>query len=138
MLKLTRKADYGLIALRHLARNREGASAKEIAAVYGIPTPLLAKVLQKLARNGLLTAAYGTNGGYRLARLPDSISALEVIRAIDGGKALAKAQNGEDPAGKKRGDLYTATINGKVRTIQLVAPTFVGGNLVRVEMTVRG
>jgi len=84
MLKLTRKADYGLIALRHLARNREGASAKEIAAVYGIPTPLLAKVLQKLARNGLLTAAYGTNGGYRLARDPRTINALEVVRAIDG------------------------------------------------------
>ncbi len=84
MLKLTRKADYGLIALRHLARNREGASAKEIASCYGIPTPLLAKVLQKLARNGLLTAAYGTNGGYRLARDPRSINALEVVRAIDG------------------------------------------------------
>jgi Rrf2 family protein len=84
MLKLTRKADYRLIALRHLALNREGASAKEIAASYGIPTPLLAKVLQKLARNGLLTAAYGTNGGYRLARDPRSINALEVVRAIDG------------------------------------------------------
>jgi Rrf2 family protein len=84
MLKLTRKADYGLIALRHLARDRQGASAKEIAASYGIPTPLLAKVLQKLARNGLLTAAYGTNGGYRLARDPRSINALEVVRAIDG------------------------------------------------------
>ena len=84
MLKLTRKADYGLIALRHLARNRQGASAKEIAASYGIPTPLLAKVLQKLARNGLLTAAYGTNGGYRLARDPRTINALEVVRAIDG------------------------------------------------------
>jgi Rrf2 family protein len=84
MLKLTRKADYGLIALRHLARNRNGASAKEIAGCYGIPTPLLAKVLQKLARNGLLSAAHGTNGGYRLARDPRAINALEVVRAIDG------------------------------------------------------
>jgi hypothetical protein len=45
MLKLTKKPDYGLIALRHLALNAEGASAKEIAACYGIPMPLLAKVL---------------------------------------------------------------------------------------------
>ena len=63
MLKLTKKADYGLIALRHLALHQNGASAKEIAALYGIPTPLLAKVLQKLARTGLLTAAHGSACG---------------------------------------------------------------------------
>lgn len=86
MLKLTKKADYGLIALRHLAMARpsRSASAKEIADTYGIPLPLLAKVLQKLARHGLLTAALGTNGGYKLARDPREISALEVIRTIDG------------------------------------------------------
>jgi Rrf2 family protein len=84
MLKLTKKADYGLIALRHLALHQGGASAKEIAANYGIPMPLLAKVLQKLARGGLLVAAHGTNGGYRLARDASAISALEVVRTIDG------------------------------------------------------
>ena len=86
MLKLTKKADYGLIALRHLAiaRPARSSSAKEIADAYGIPLPLLAKVLQKLARQGLLTPVYGTNGGYKLARDPRSISALEVIRALDG------------------------------------------------------
>jgi Rrf2 family protein len=84
MLKLTKKADYGLIALRHLALNPASASAKEIAAGYGIPMPLLAKVLQKLAKGGLLIAAHGTNGGYRLARDPSQITALEVIRTIDG------------------------------------------------------
>jgi len=52
MLKLTKKADYGLIALRHLAvaRPRASASAKDIADSYRIPLPLLSKVLQKLAR----------------------------------------------------------------------------------------
>jgi Rrf2 family protein len=86
MLKLTKKADYGLIALRHLALSRpnRSASAKEIADTYGIPLPLLSKVLQKLARAGLLTAVYGTNGGYKLARDPEKISALEAIRTIDG------------------------------------------------------
>ncbi len=84
MLKLTKKADYGLIALRHLAIESEGASAKEIAECYGMPLPLLAKVLQKLARGGLLRPAKGANGGYRLARDPNLISALEAIRAIDG------------------------------------------------------
>ncbi len=84
MLRLSRKADYGLIALRHLALTGDAASAKEIAARYGMPLPLLAKVLQRLARGGLLKAVHGTNGGYRLSRGPDAINALEVIRAIDG------------------------------------------------------
>ncbi len=86
MLKLTKKADYGLIALRHLAAGPAGeaASAKEIAEAYSIPLPLLSKVLQKLARSGLLTSVQGTNGGYKLAREPRRITALEAIRAIDG------------------------------------------------------
>ena len=86
MLKLTKKADYGLIAVKHLAVTapRGAASAKEIADCYRIPLPLLAKTLQKLTRNGILQSLPGTNGGYRLARPPQSISALEVIRAIDG------------------------------------------------------
>lgn len=88
MLKLTKKADYGLIALRHLtmtaASPRTSASAKDIADAYGMPLPLLSKILQKLARGGLLTSEQGTNGGYRLARPAQDISALEVIRTIDG------------------------------------------------------
>ena len=79
MLKLTKKADYGLIAVKHLAeRHPAGAcSANEIARAYGIPTELLAK-------NGLLLSQLGTNGGYALARPPAEISAFEVIRAIEG------------------------------------------------------
>ena len=86
MLKLTKKADYGLIALKHLAVNsgEVSSSAKAIADCYGIPLPLLAKILQKLTKTGLLQSLPGTNGGYRLARSAQSITALEVIRAIDG------------------------------------------------------
>lgn len=85
MLKLTKKADYALIALRHLAVSSRGAaSAKEIAEAYSIPLPLLAKVLQTLTKTGLLQSLAGTNGGYKLSRNPEKISALEVIRSIDG------------------------------------------------------
>ena len=98
MLKLTKKADYGLIALRHLtlaaaaaANPRDGSvSAKDIADTYNIPLPLLAKVLQKLARGGMLISEQGTNGGYRLAKSADRISALDVIRTIDGPIILTK------------------------------------------------
>jgi Rrf2 family protein len=86
VLKLTKKADYGLIAMRHLAEHsaQGAASAKDIADLYAIPAEALAKILQRLARQKLLVSQQGTNGGYVLARDPRSISALEVIRAIEG------------------------------------------------------
>src|SRR5215813_8903985 len=53
MFRLSKKADYGLIALKHLAQHAdESVSAREIAAQYHIPAELLAKVLQRLARKG--------------------------------------------------------------------------------------
>ena len=84
MLKLTRKADYGLISLKHMAMKNGSASAREIADAYGIPLPLLSKVLQKLGRSGFVQSEHGANGGYRLRRNADQITALEVIRSIDG------------------------------------------------------
>jgi Rrf2 family protein len=93
MLRLTKKADYSLIALRHFAARAretgEAVSAKEVSDSCGIPLPVLSKLLQKLGKTGFLFAEYGTNGGYRLARDPRLISALEVIRAIDGPIVLA-------------------------------------------------
>jgi len=86
MLKLSKKADYALIAVRHLAAHRgdPSQSASDIAEAYGVSAPLLAKVLQRLARNGLVTARHGSSGGYQLARHPSEISALDVINAVEG------------------------------------------------------
>jgi Rrf2 family protein len=94
MLRLTKKADYGLMALKYLAEQALGGadgasrpvaqSAKDIADAYHIPPQLLAKILQTLARAGLLISHAGTNGGYALSRPASEISAFEVIRAIDG------------------------------------------------------
>lgn len=85
MLKLTKKADYGLIAMKHLTNLRPAsASAKEIAEAYGLPGPILSKVLQKLTRGGFLMSEHGANGGYRLARPPEQITAFDVVRTIDG------------------------------------------------------
>ena len=86
MLKLTKKADYGLMAMKHLAEHGEAGacSAKDVAEAYGIPQEALAKILQRLSRAGLLRSQHGINGGYTLARDASAISAFEVIRAIDG------------------------------------------------------
>jgi len=86
MLKLTKKADYGLMALKFLAEHPEtvASSAKDIADAYGIPAQLLAKILQKLTKSGLLKSHAGMNGGYALSRDASAISAYEVIHSIDG------------------------------------------------------
>ena len=87
MLRLTKKADYGLMALKYLAEQQDpnaSQSAKDIAEAYHIPPQLLAKILQTLAKTGLLVSHAGTNGGYALSKSASEISAFEVIRAIDG------------------------------------------------------
>jgi len=86
MFKLSKKADYGLIAMKHLANHRQqhACSASEIAEEYGISATLMAKVLQKLAKEKLVVAKHGSTGGYQMAKEPQKTSALEVITAIDG------------------------------------------------------
>jgi Rrf2 family protein len=87
MLRLSKKADYALIAMKHLAQKSASAqstSAREIAEQYDIPIELMAKVLQRLVRTGLLVSTQGTRGGYMLSRAPKAISVADVIQAIDG------------------------------------------------------
>jgi FeS assembly SUF system regulator len=87
MLRLSKKADYALIAMKHLAQKASGpgsASAREIAEQYDIPIELMAKVLQRLVRTGLLVSTQGTRGGYTLGRVSGSITVADVIQAIDG------------------------------------------------------
>jgi Rrf2 family protein len=89
MLRLSKKADYALIAMKHLAvrgdRGSRGASsAREIAEQYDVPIELMAKVLQRLVRRGLLVSHQGTRGGYQLARPPAQMSVADVIQAIEG------------------------------------------------------
>jgi Rrf2 family protein len=74
------------MALKYLAEHPEtpSVSAKDIADTYGIPAQLLAKVLQRLAKVGLLKSHAGMNGGYGLSKPASTITAFEVIHAIDG------------------------------------------------------
>jgi Rrf2 family protein len=97
MLRLTKKADYGLMALKYLAEHPQSAalSAKDIAEAYHIPPQLLAKILQRLAKVGLVRSSAGMNGGYALARDPARITAYEVIWAVDGPQFLTSCTTGK-------------------------------------------
>jgi Rrf2 family protein len=98
MLRLSKKTDYALMAMTHLARATPGASAsaREIALEFDIPHELMAKVLQKLARRGLLASQHGTRGGYHLARAAEAISVAQVIEAIDGPLAVTACSTGHE------------------------------------------
>ena len=84
MLRLSKKADYALMAMKHLAVHSDAgaASAREIAEQYDIPVELLAKVLQRLAQRGVLTSLQGTRGGYKLARPTALISVADPLWKI--------------------------------------------------------
>ncbi len=85
MLRISRLTDYGTVVLAHLARDHAGlASAAEVAAATGIALPTVSKLLKSLAKAEIVTSTRGPHGGYQLARDARSISAADVIDALDG------------------------------------------------------
>lgn len=86
MLKITRKVEYALIALRHLqSRDTEDlTSAKEIAIHYGIPKQLLAKILQQMSKENIIEAVQGPAGGYRILANLDKISLKDFFEKLEG------------------------------------------------------
>jgi FeS assembly SUF system regulator len=91
MIILSKLADYGVIVATHLAAFPERqVNASTVAAETRLPQATAAKVLKALAHAGLVTAARGVSGGYRLARSATAISVAEVVAAIDGDIGLTQ------------------------------------------------
>ncbi len=86
MLRFTKRADYGLMAIDYIASHgEEGAvSAKRIAEEFHIPPERLAKILQRLAKKKLIESHNGPKGGYVLTRGPGEITVGQVVRALEG------------------------------------------------------
>ncbi len=86
MLRFTKRADYGLMAINYIVIHREdgAVSAKRIAEEFAIPPELLAKILQRLAKRGFIISHNGPKGGYVLARSPEEITVGQVVRALEG------------------------------------------------------
>lgn len=99
MLKLSKKVEYALIAMRHIAaQSGKQSTAKEIARAYKVSYELLAKVLQKLAKRGLVVSHQGVHGGYALAKGADQISISAVINAVEGQMPALTQCIAESPA----------------------------------------
>ena len=85
MLKITKKLEYALIALRHMHLKGDVlSSSKEISQMYMLPFELLAKTLQQMARLGYIHAVQGTNGGYKLHQSLDKINLTNFIEEMEG------------------------------------------------------
>lgn len=84
MLRFSKEADYGLTLLRHLFRQGAGGvhSARDLAEATTLPLPMVAGLLKRLAKHGILVSYRGARGGYALAR--GEISVVEALEALQG------------------------------------------------------
>lgn len=94
MLQLTKRTEYGLIALTHLAQ-RVGSvsSVREICERFPVPRRLVAEVLKDLGHAQLVLSHRGSNGGYTLARSPEQISVGDVVGALEGHPSLTSCSS---------------------------------------------
>jgi FeS assembly SUF system regulator len=91
MLRLSKLTDYGTVVMTYLARETERLhTAGEIAGQIHVATPTVAKLLKKLAREGLVASHRGVKGGYSLARPPSAISVVEILDALEGRVGLTE------------------------------------------------
>jgi Rrf2 family protein len=128
MLSLSKRADYALLALSHLAAAQAAdparlVNAKEIAEQYEIPAELLAKLLQTLARSGIVASQPGPTGGYRLSRPPAAVSVAEILAVIDGPLAILPCSNGHGDSCKQ---FSRCTIRDPLAEIELRVKALLG------------
>ncbi|MDH3233307.1 MAG: SUF system Fe-S cluster assembly regulator [Alphaproteobacteria bacterium] len=97
MLRLNRITDYAVVVLSQMAREPDRqVTAPQLAEDTQVPQPTVAKVLKTLARGKVLISHRGANGGYTLARAPEAISMLEIIRALEGPVSLTDCVDGAE------------------------------------------
>jgi Rrf2 family protein len=85
MLKLSKKTEYALMAVKFMAKKPgyNSATAKEISEGYNIPYDLLSKVLQQLTKRKVIKSFQGIKGGYSLIKTPNTLTLIDVIRAVE-------------------------------------------------------
>ncbi len=94
MLQLTKRTEYGLIALTHLAEiEGETASVREIAERFSLPKRLLAEVLKDLCRGSLVLSQRGATGGYSLAMPAKEVSLGHVVSLLEGRPTITSCES---------------------------------------------
>lgn len=95
MFRLNRLTDYAVVVMTQIAvRDKTTSTAAQISRDTGVPLPTVAKVLNALARYGLIVSQRGASGGYGLGRPADEIGVADIIQAIEGPIALTACVDG--------------------------------------------
>jgi Rrf2 family transcriptional regulator, iron-sulfur cluster assembly transcription factor len=81
---MTRASEYAILSLIILAKAEKPLDVDTLSRELDISKSFLAKILQALARKGILNSFKGVNGGFELARLSSQITMLEVMEAAEG------------------------------------------------------
>ncbi len=92
MLKVTRRIEYALIALKYVVRRRELTSAREISERFQLPFDTTSKVMQAMNSAGILSSSQGIKGGYGLQKPLDTISFLELCQVLEGHSYLVNCE----------------------------------------------
>ena len=102
-MKLSVKVDYACRVLAQLARLHGGdglAHIEELARSEAVPANYLVQILSELRNGGLIVSRRGKQGGYALARRPEEITLLDIIRVIEG-DLLEITTAGEGQSGRR-------------------------------------
>lgn len=100
MLRLGKLTDYGTVILAVMAEEPGRLrNAAALAERTHIALPTVSKLLKQLQRSGLVTSSRGLHGGYQLARPAESISAAEILDALEGPPQLTDCAAGQGHCG---------------------------------------
>ena len=119
MLRLSKKVEYGLVALQHLAKRgsaigRPVSTVREIADENEISYDLLAKIMQELKRDGMICSYQGVRGGYMLMLAPQLISITRVVEALEADNSLTECTSETESCAREA----NCTIKGPMHKLQ--------------------
>lgn len=95
MLKITKTAEYALIAIKHMSNEETICSSNNIASQYNIPKEIMAKTLQKLSRKKYIKSTKGPNGGYSVKKSIKNINLIEFIEDMEGPVGISTCSKNE-------------------------------------------
>lgn len=128
MLSLTKKSEYALIAMCHLAnRPDEVVSARDIAEQHAVPLPLLMNVLKSLNQAGIISSVRGARGGYRLQVDPADVTLNDLVEAIEGPVRLVPCAPTEDHDGRACERMHMCTIRKPLHRVHHAFQEFLAG-----------
>ncbi len=116
MFSLSKKTEYGLLALTYLSSLQAGqlANVSEIAESSDIPKELLAKILSELVKAGITNSHSGPTGGFRLARPAAQVSLAEIIRVLESKSSIIHCVGNSDRCDRTE----TCEIRGPMKVVK--------------------